>query len=165
MFKYVKKYLEERRRKVERGVIQQSDQPWLKNLVTADTDDVTALYDWNPAFIAKLRTDGFTGETDIDVIKAWHDAQTKKRLDEERNKEREAKKNSDEPWVEIIGEEFETDDFDGQTNIGLKLDWNKAFIKLLKSKGFTGRSEDELVEKWLVTLNRSLLQNPETGYD
>lgn len=165
MITYIKNLLQKRKQAIERSVIEKSDQPWFKNLAVEPTDDVTMLYDWNRAFIEKLKSDGFTGSTDLQIVQAWHDSEQDKKREEQKQNELKAKKESDEPWVEIIGEQFQTDEFDGQTNIGLKLDWNKAFIKLLKSKGFTGRSEDELVEKWLVTLNRTLLQNPETGYD
>lgn len=165
MINYIKNFLQTRKAKVERSIIEKSDQPWFKNLAVEQTEDITRLYDWNRAFIEKLRSEGYDGQTELDVIQAWHNSQQAKKEEEQRQKELKAKKESDEPWVEIVGEQFQTDEFDGQTQIGLKLDWNKAFIKLLKSKGFTGRSEDELVEKWLVTLNRTLLQNPESGYD
>lgn len=165
MINYIKTLIQNRKNRVERSIIEKSDQPWIKNLTSDPTDDVTLLYDWNKAFIEKLRAEGIVGETDLDVMQAWHKKQQKIKLEEQKQKELKARKESDEPWVIVVGEKFETDAFDGQTNIGLTLDWNKAFIKLLKSKGFTGRSEDEMVEKWLVTLNRNLLQNPETGYD
>ena len=57
----------------------------------------------------------------------------------------EAKKKSDQPWVEIVGEYYDED----QKRMKISFDWNDAFIRLLKQKGYPGENEDDLVQMWL----------------
>lgn len=54
------------------------------------------------------------------------------------------KKESDEPWMEVLGGEITKD---GQME--LKLDWNDAFIAQLQQNGYRGNSEQQLVSNWL----------------
>jgi len=58
---------------------------------------------------------------------------------------------SDVPFVEII-----SDAYDPELGVQLQLDWNAAFIKELKSKGYHGSSERAIVNKWLVTVHGQL---------
>lgn len=71
-------------------------------------------------------------------------------------KEHEDKKNSPEPWVEVIGESI-----DPVRGIQIKLDWNDAFIQYLKENGITGKDEDTAIQKWLALLYHDLVNNLE----
>lgn len=74
----------------------------------------------------------------------------------EQVKEHEDKKNSPEPWVEVIGESI-----DPVRGIQIKLDWNDAFIQYLKENGITGKDEDTAIQKWLALLYHDLINNLE----
>jgi hypothetical protein len=65
--------------------------------------------------------------------------------------ERSSKKNGPAPWVEI-----QSDSYDSDKGLGLQLDWNDAFIKELRSKGFTGITDYAIVNSWLVALHRQM---------
>lgn len=71
-------------------------------------------------------------------------------------KEHEDKKNSPEPWVEVVGESI-----DPVRGIQIKLDWNDAFIQYLKENGITGKDEDTAIQKWLALLYHDLVSNLE----
>lgn len=58
---------------------------------------------------------------------------------------------SDTPFVEII-----SDGYDPELGVQLQLDWNAAFINELKSKGYTGLSERDIVNKWLIAVHKQL---------
>lgn len=60
---------------------------------------------------------------------------------------------SDVPFVEII-----SDGYDSELGVQLQLDWNAAFIKELKSKGYTGSSERDTVNKWLIAVHKQLAE-------
>jgi hypothetical protein len=57
------------------------------------------------------------------------------------------KKKTKEPYVSIIGENI-----DPENGIEIALDWNAEFIKYLKQHGYTGTSDELIVQKWLQSL-------------
>lgn len=59
-------------------------------------------------------------------------------------------KNSNEPWCQVVGEGI----VDGQ--LKLELDWNEAFIDFLLENGFTGKTDEEIVAKWMLMVHREL---------
>lgn len=65
--------------------------------------------------------------------------------------EREAKYNSNEPWVEI-----KSADFNELKGVHIELDWNEAFIVYLKESGIKGPDDETIVQKWLALLYRDL---------
>lgn len=134
-----------------------SDTPWFEPIIGADPNGLLhERYHWNKAFISSLTKKGFHGETAAQIFQAYldeQDAMERRRIVEE---EREVKRNSSEPWVEVVGEKINDD---GQ--IELQLDWNAPFIKYLRMNGFRGATDDIIVQQWLVGLDR-VLDNPET---
>jgi hypothetical protein len=134
-----------------------SDTPWFEPIIGADPHGLLhERYHWNKAFISSLSKKGFHGETAAQIFQAYLDEQDaieRRRVVEE---EREVKRNSSEPWVEVIGEKINDD---GQ--IELQLDWNSPFIKYLRLNGFRGATDDIIVQQWLLGLDR-VLDNPET---
>jgi wobble nucleotide-excising tRNase len=71
-------------------------------------------------------------------------------------KANEEKRNSSEPWVEVVGESI-----DPVKGIEIKLDWNDAFIKFLQASGIQGTDEDVIVQKWLALLYQDLFETLE----
>lgn len=65
-------------------------------------------------------------------------------------------KESDSPWVNIVGEEI-----DAKKGIKIELDWNDAFIQYLINAGITGPSDEVIVQKWLAMLYKNLMENME----
>lgn len=65
---------------------------------------------------------------------------------------------SDVPFVEVI-----SSGYDPELGVQMQLDWNAAFIKELKSKGYRGRSERDIVNKWLVATHKQLAEQFEQG--
>jgi hypothetical protein len=51
------------------------------------------------------------------------------------------------PHVEIIGAEV-----DSRKGIKIELNWNDEFVEYLKKNGYTGTSEEAIVQKWLGQL-------------
>jgi len=53
---------------------------------------------------------------------------------------------NNEPWVGVVHSEYTP----GQMSDGFsfELDWNTEFIKLLKHEGYSGATEEEIVEQW-----------------
>jgi regulator of protease activity HflC (stomatin/prohibitin superfamily) len=56
---------------------------------------------------------------------------------------------STEPYVEIISETFSE-----EGGVQLRLDWNAPFVNYLKRNGFTGPTDEAIVDNWLVSLSR-----------
>lgn len=58
--------------------------------------------------------------------------------------------NPNEPYCHVVGEGV----VDGQ--LKLELDWNDAFIDFLLENGFTGKTDEEIVAKWMLMVHREL---------
>lgn len=67
---------------------------------------------------------------------------------------REERKKSSEPWVDVINVDME-DKNDPSTGY-LELDWNEAFVNQLVEAGYSGRTEEEIVDQWLNDLCRGI---------
>lgn len=74
----------------------------------------------------------------------------------EQHQQYEDKRNSTEPWIEVIGESI-----DPVRGIEIKLDWNDAFIQYLKENGITGKDEDTAVQKYITFLYQDLVEKLE----
>jgi hypothetical protein len=55
------------------------------------------------------------------------------------------------PYVQVLKLEF---DQSNPTKGSVELDWNIHFIELLKSHGYVGNSEEEIIDKWFTNLCR-----------
>lgn len=151
-----------KKEELKKAMILESDVPFFR-VVDEEAADVTKRYFWNSAFIASLIEKGIPGDTDIDRIVNWRKKEAEDKAKEEQEKAlkaaREERKKSNKPWVELIGEPIQQKDDDGNSLIGFELDWNDAFIKDLRSKGFKGATDEQVVNKWLTTLNSNSLQD------
>lgn len=68
---------------------------------------------------------------------------------EERRKN--AKYNSDEPWVEIKNM---VDNEKG--GVKMELDWNDAFITHLRNNGFVGENDDILIQQYISVMSQQV---------
>lgn len=68
----------------------------------------------------------------------------------------EARRNSKDPWVEI-----RSADYNEARGIHIELDWNDAFIEYLKESGIKGKTDEEIVQKWLAMMYQHLVEKLE----
>lgn len=65
----------------------------------------------------------------------------------------ESSKESNEPWVNVVNTNFD----EGNPKQGfMELEWNKAFIHFLREHGYTGNTDEELVDKWFTDLCKNI---------
>ena len=74
----------------------------------------------------------------------------------QRNRQDEDKQHSKEPWVEIKSAEF-----DETKGFRIDLDWNPSFVEYLKESGIKGKTEEQIVQKWLAMLYQDLVEKLE----
>ena len=58
-----------------------------------------------------------------------------------------------EPYVRVVSVEL------NEENPGegyFELDWNKPFVEKLRASGYTGNSEEEIVDLWFTSLCRNI---------
>ena len=61
-----------------------------------------------------------------------------------------------EPWVKVLNVEMNPE------NPGegyFELDWNKPFVEKLREAGYSGNTEDEIVDLWFTSLCRSVSED------
>jgi hypothetical protein len=66
-----------------------------------------------------------------------------------------------EPWFNIIGADHKVNG--ENTQMAIELDWNEFFVQFLESKGWTGVTADEIVDKWFEEAMRQMLKIDENG--
>ena len=69
-------------------------------------------------------------------------------------------KESDEPWVDFVGNV--RDMKEGQR---LEMDWNDAFIQYLRDNGITGADDEQVVQKYISLLMRDMVDRFEERYE
>lgn len=81
-----------------------------------------------------------------------------KRAEEEalRQKVEEELKAAEEPWVDIKGI---AETKEGGVNISL--DWNQAFVDYLKSNGYRGKDDEDVIRRWLAVTSQSIVDRLE----
>ena len=72
-----------------------------------------------------------------------------KAIEDKIQREKQARYDSEEPFIELIGESSSDD----KTAIGMRFDWNKAFIRKLKMSGYKASTDEQYIELWLSTLS------------
>lgn len=60
-----------------------------------------------------------------------------------------------EPRIEVVN--IHIPNPDKPTNGYFELDWNSAFVQKLRDCGYSGRSEEEVVEQWFNDLCRGVI--------
>lgn len=165
---YKKTMEDEDRRTRLRDDRMNSDIPWCKligepySIQFPPIDPISERYEWNNAFIKKLRMDNYKGETDAELISQWEVDVEHSKISASVEIARNTKRNSKEPWVEIVSENYD----DSTQQVEMKLDWNQAFINMLKSNGYTGRDEQEIIDKWFKSLVGSIAEDlNKRGFD
>lgn len=63
------------------------------------------------------------------------------------------RKKADEPWIKVIDINVNSDN---PRNGFFELDWNDEFVNMLKQHGYTGNSDEEIVDQWFQSLCRNI---------
>lgn len=58
-----------------------------------------------------------------------------------------------EPYVRVVSVDFEKDN---PGNGYFELDWNQHFVQSLIESGYTGNSQEEIVDQWFTELCRNI---------
>jgi hypothetical protein len=58
----------------------------------------------------------------------------------------------DEPWIDVVEHGYDPDQ--GINGVYFEFDWNEPWIVLLKSHGYKGDSDQDIVEKWFSDICR-----------
>lgn len=69
----------------------------------------------------------------------------------------ENKYNSSEPWVDVV--KISMEDANNPSSGYFELDWNHAFVEQLSEAGYSGRTEEEIVEQWFNDLCRGVVSD------
>jgi hypothetical protein len=69
----------------------------------------------------------------------------------------EDKYTSSEPWIDVV--RINMEDKNNPSTGYFELDWNKAFVNQLTEAGYSGRTEEEIVEQWFNDLCRGVISD------
>jgi len=58
-----------------------------------------------------------------------------------------------EPWIAIINSGF--DPQQGIDGVFFEFDWNETWIEFLRSNGYSGRSDEQVIDEWFADVCRS----------
>ena len=71
-------------------------------------------------------------------------------------KEKEEASKKGEPWVGVLDTKVNPDNI---KNGFFELDWNNEFIEQLLDAGYTGESNEQIVDAWFKTIARQVLED------
>lgn len=54
---------------------------------------------------------------------------------------------------------------DGEARIRVEVDYDDVFVKSLRSRGYTGTDDHNIVMRYVADVHRSILQNNNLGFD
>jgi hypothetical protein len=111
--------------------------PWAHEVYEGDE---LRVLDWNNSYAltirARLEPELIKSMTDAEVIAMWIERHNHERV---------------EPRLEMVHGRVNADG-----TISVKLDWNDAFIRMLREQGFEANNEDELIRQYLAKITRRL---------
>ena len=85
-------------------------------------------------------------------------AKAKKKADEARKQAKELATANNEPWVQII--ELGIDNKNPSQGY-FELDWNRQMIDMLAENGYSGRTEQEIIDLWINDICRGVVSGDE----
>lgn len=91
------------------------------------------------------------------MITEWFKKLKAKRIKDEVLREKELATLNKEPWVRVIKVTFE--DPRKPSSGYFELDWNQHFIKQLVDAGYSGRTDEDIVDMWFNDLCRGVVNN------
>lgn len=141
------------RLEVEAQILQgklESKTPWWEEIPgMEEANYVHERYRWNQALIKDAIRQGCKGDNDNEVFQSFLDKLAEDERQAVITADREAKRRSSDPWVDVTSETIHEDG-----RIEIQMDWNDAFIKYLRQHGFKGANEEVLVQQWLASIQK-----------
>jgi len=114
-------------------------------LIAAIKQQVTA------EVVADLKESRHQKEKELEILREMEDIEYKKYVA--------TMKESDDPWVDFVGQVRDT--AQGQR---LQMDWNNAFIEYLRENNIPGANEEQMVQKYISLLLRDMTDKMEARY-
>lgn len=146
---------QEAKRIIDERIRMESAVPWLEvigepyDLENPSKLPISERYRWNPAFIKKLRDEDYVGESDAQIIRDWEHKTALDKLNRLNEQEKKKRQLSQEPWIEIIGQTYDPE----TKQVSMEFDWNPAMIRMLRQNGYTGRDDQEIIDKYFKRLS------------
>ena len=91
------------------------------------------------------------------MFKWWHKWRASK-IQDEMLREKTIANIDNEPWVKVVDVQF-ADPRQPSTGF-FELDWNKAFVESLVEAGYSGRTDEDVVDMWFNDLCRGVIKEP-----
>jgi len=91
------------------------------------------------------------GETMIQWYKRWR----AKRIEDPKLRAKTLAELDKEPWVDVVSIEFADPSNPGSGYF--ELDWNDAFVASLNKAGYSGRTDEAVVDMWFNDLCRGVI--------
>lgn len=101
--------------------------------------------------VAELKDDRIAKEKELEYVREIEDIEHQKYIA--------TMKESDDPWVEFVGDVRDT--VQGQR---IQMEWNDAFIAYLKDAGVAGVDEEQIVQKYISMVMRDMNDKMEERY-
>jgi hypothetical protein len=84
----------------------------------------------------------------------WWKKMKARRIQDEVLREKTLANIDNEPWVRVVSVQF-ADPKNPSTGF-FELDWNKAFVNALTEAGYSGRTDEDVVDMWFTDLCRGV---------
>lgn len=105
-------------------------------------------YEWAKA-ICELEKDGI--ERDVELA----NLELRFKKIEPREHEKRVATAKQEPWVGVVGDEFDVNQ--GIDGLAIELDWNEYWIEYLRLNGYVGHSDEQIIDQWFNDVCRSMI--------
>lgn len=116
--------------------------------------DILSEYDWMKRHI-EIETEDKPIDREVEFLKLDMEVgKIEKRVGEKKIAEL-----LGEPWVGIVNEGLDTTQ--GPNGFYFEFDWNDKWIEQLRAAGFTGVTEEEIMEEWFTAVCRDQTHDPE----
>lgn len=84
----------------------------------------------------------------------WYKRWQANKIEDETVREKTLANIDNQPWVKVIDVQF-VDPKNPKTGF-FELDWNKAFINSLTEAGYSGRTDEDIIDMWFTDLCRGI---------
>jgi len=105
---------------------------------------------------------GIDAETDEDKVIAELDIDLKNEKISQADYDKKVAEIKDEPYVNVLKMDINPEN---ATAGFIELDWNDQFVKFLHDNGYTGKSDEDVVNKWFNDVCRTVLLQERADLD
>ena len=127
-------------KEIERLLLEREQELHPKATEAKAADGTLSITDWNHAYVKDLRSrfpqELTIDKTDAEVVQLFVDRYNHEHV---------------EPKLEVLHSGIDPDG-----RIKMKLDWNEAFINLLRERGVKGDTDEKMIENYLAMMTRKV---------